>query len=156
MARDRFSISSKDLNVRSKQTMERIRESLPGEFCAPLFLLRIDITHGCYEDTFQLLQPRDKLVGLLLDIFVLLGDCQWRVEAVWGDPTSQCLMTALTPPRADLRGGNQSDDSFPMPNSTLAQSPALCTFSTDCQNFRGQGIIGRAHSSPELFRKAVA
>ena len=50
--------------------------SLPGEFRAPLLLLGISAIRGCCEDIFQLLQPWHKLFDLLLDIFVLLGDCQ--------------------------------------------------------------------------------
>jgi len=51
--------------------------SLPGEFFAPLFLLRINAIRNSYEVIFQLPQPRDELPGLLPDTFVLLGNCQW-------------------------------------------------------------------------------
>ena len=77
MACDRFSISSKDLDTGLEQMTVRRRRSSPGEFCPSLLLLRIDSTHGGRKDTFQLPQPRDKLFGLLLDVFVLLRDRQW-------------------------------------------------------------------------------
>jgi len=76
-------MSSKALNTRLNQVTKRTRQSSPGEFCPSFLLLRIDIARGCCEDTFQLLQPREKLFGLLFDIFVLLEDRQRWMGAVW-------------------------------------------------------------------------
>ena len=106
--------------------------SLPGEFFASL-LLRINTAHNSCEVIFQLLQPREELSSLLLNTFVFLGDRQWQIKGVQDHPTSKCLMSALTPPRADLRGGHQSDDSFAMSKSIVKMSTALCTFSVGCQ-----------------------
>jgi len=42
-------------------------------------------------------------------------------------------MSALTPPRADLRGGNQSDDSFATSRRILAPSTVLRLFAVNRQ-----------------------
>ena len=56
--------------------------------------------------------------------------------------TSYCLMSALTPPRADLRGGNQSDDSLAISKSILTPFTPLRTIAADRQNREKQGVIG--------------
>ena len=137
---DRFPIFSKELDATLEQESGETRRSSPGEFCASLLFLEVNAVHG-RDVVFQLLQPWDQLFGLLLDIFVLLGGCQSRVEEAGSGLTSQCLTSALTPPRADLRGGNQSDDSFATSKSILMPLTALCTFAVDCWNHRGWGVI---------------
>ena len=48
----------------------------------------------------------------------------------WFPPLKSALggVSALTPPRADLRGGNQSDDSFAISRRIFATSTTLCLF----------------------------
>ena len=46
-------------------------------------------------------------------------------------------MSAFTPPRADLRGGNQSAGSFIMSRRIFAQSASLCFFANNFQMIRG-------------------
>lgn len=67
---------------------ENSRQSSPGEFYASLFLLRVNAARGCCEDILQPPQPWGKLLSFLLDISVLLGNCQLRVEVIGNDLTS--------------------------------------------------------------------
>jgi len=46
-------------------------------------------------------------------------------------------MSALTPPRADLRGGNQSADSFATSRSIFTPSTTLCFFARRVQAVNG-------------------
>jgi len=121
---------------------------LPGEFFASLLLLQIDAICNSCEVIFQLLQPRGELSSLRPDTFELLEDCQWQIEVAWNDPTSQCLMSALIPPRAALRGGNQSDDSFAMSKSILTPSTVFCAFPAGCQGRLKSIVIECAHPDP--------
>ena len=58
--------------------MKVARWSSPGEIFAPLLLLRINVRRDDSEVLFQVLQQRDQLLDLLLDIFVLLGGVDVR------------------------------------------------------------------------------
>ena len=49
-------------------------------------------------------------------------------------------------PRADLRGGNTSDDSFAMSKSILRPFTARCALAVGDQNPRNEGGIGCAYS----------
>ena len=48
-------------------------------------------------------------------------------------------MSAVTPPRADLRGGNQSEDSFAMLEATFTASGILCLFAGNRRAFQRTG-----------------
>ena len=86
---DRFPISSNELKTGLDQMMEQARWNLPGEFYSSLLFLRVSTIRESRKVISKLLQPRDKLSSLLLDISVLLvGDHQWRVDRVRSDLTS--------------------------------------------------------------------
>ena len=65
-------------------------------------------------------------------------------------------MSALTQPRAELRGGNASDDSFAMSKSILTPFTALCTLTVDRQSPRSWGGIECAHSSSKFLGRGLA
>ena len=54
--------------------------------------------------------------------------CQPCATVIHSTNTSKRLMRALTPPRAGLRGGNQSADSSAMSRRIFASSVAFCFF----------------------------
>ena len=66
-------------------------------------------------------------------------------------------MSVLTPLRADLRGGNQSDDSFATSKSTKVQSTVLWTLAVERQDiWNRQGVIKSAHSGSGFVGKVWA
>ena len=65
-------------------------------------------------------------------------------------------MSALTPPRTDLRAGSTSDDSLAMSKRIFIPLTVLCTFAADLQNPRSQGVIERAHLSLKLLGRGSA
>ena len=65
------------------------------------------------------------------------GPDQLCTTIVHSPNTSQCLTSALTPPRADLRGGNQSADSFAISRRIFMPSVTLCFFTKSHRVVRG-------------------
>ena len=64
--------------MRSERVTKGTRWSSPGEIFASFLLLGINARRDDSEIFFQLLQQRDELLDLLLDVFVLLGDVNVR------------------------------------------------------------------------------
>ena len=94
-------------------------------------LLGVSIDHHSGDDLFEPLQLRYESLDLLPDIFEFLSIFILVMrdgrQSLLGD-TSECLMSAFTPPRAALRGGNQSADSFAISRRISAQPMTLCFF----------------------------
>ena len=64
-------------------------------------------------------------------------------------------MVALSLSRADLRGRSQTDDSFMTLKGILTPFTTLCTFATDRQDPRSQGIIRLTHPGLEFLGRGL-
>lgn len=106
----------------------------PCQLFASLCLLDIAIGVGCCHTALQLIKPWDEVTELILDVLALLRwTCQQDGGAVWWGRTSECFMSAVIPPKQDLRGGKTSADSFAMSSSTFVTSSIRCFFAATSQ-----------------------
>jgi hypothetical protein len=99
---------------------------VPGQLPASIRLLGVFVNGRSGDVLFEPVQLRYKFLDLLLDIFKFL---RATVSVVRDDHRLDQYLIVLDerahPPRAALRGGNQSADSFAISRSILVRSLRL-------------------------------